>query len=366
MGREGAPLKRFSVFALFCLLFAGWLTVTLGNITLGADRSAYTARFDDVTGLLVNDNVKVSGVTVGKVTRIAVDDGGAALVTFTVDDAVDVPEDSTIEVRWRDAFGLRFLYVHPGESDVLAAGDEATVDFGNDQTNAPTSIGTFLHRITPFVKALDPSLQNEVLQALQGSIVGRENEIRELVADGADLTQALASRDTEIGRTLDNASTILDEYAQRDEDIRALVDSLVDITDTLARRNDTLDTAVTSLADLQAEFGTLVEANEDELRLALDALETTAETLSTNSAELDEILTQSPAVIAYHRVSRIGQWFNVRGVGVSTDHTALNSERGAELPPKDHPPRRFEHGETEDGSNAASMFRAPLQAGGGR
>lgn len=366
MGREGAPLKRFSVFALFCLLFAGWLTVTLGNITLGADRASYTARFDDVTGLLVNDNVKVSGVTVGKVTSISVDDGGAALVTFTVDDSVEVPEDSTITVRWRDAFGLRFLYVDPGESDVLAAGDEEGVDFGNDQTNAPTSIGTFLHRITPFVEALDPSLQNEVLQAFQGSIVGRENEIRELVADGADLTQALASRDEEIGRTLDNASIILDEYAQRDEDIRALVDSLVDITETLARRNDTLDTAVTSLADLQAEFGTLVEANEDELRLALDALETTATTLSTNSDELNTILEMSPALIAYHRVSRIGQWFNVRGVGVSADYEPLLTERGAELPPKIHPPRRFEDGETSDGSNAASMFRAPLQAGGGR
>lgn len=369
MGREGAPLKRFAVFTLFCLLFAGWLTVTLGNITLGADRVAYTARFDDVTGLLVNDNVKVSGVTVGKVHSITVDDGGAALVTFTVDDSVDVPEDSTIEVRWRDAFGLRFLYVNPGESDVLAAVDDAGVDFGNDQTKAPTSIGTFLHRITPFVKALDPSLQNEVLRAFQSSIVGREAEIRELVRDGADLTQALASRDTEIGRTLDNASIILDEYSQRDEDIRALVDSLVDITETLARRNDTLDTAVTSLADLQEEFGTLVEANEDELRLALDALETTASTLATNSEELNTIIEMSPALIAYHRVSRVGQWFNVRAVGLSDDYDTIDSERGARLPPKTHPPRRFEDGEGDDadgGSNAASMFQAPLQSGGGR
>ena len=366
MGGEGAPLKRFAVFALFCLLFAGWLTVTLGNITLGADRTAYTGRFDDVTGLLVNDDVKVSGVTVGKVTGISVDDGGAALVTFTVNDSVDVPEDSTIEVRWRDAFGLRFLYVQPGESDVLAIGDDPELDFGNDQTSAPTSIGTFLHRITPFVKALEPSLQNEVLQALQDSIVGRENEIRELVVDGADLTQALASRDEAIGRTLDNASIILDEYAQRDEDIRALVDSLVDITETLARRNDTLDTAVTSLADLQAEFGTLVEANEDELRLALDALETTATTLSTNSAQLNEVLENSPALIAYHRVSRIGQWFNVRGIGTSGDYEPITSERGAELPAQTHPPRRFEEGQDDEGSNAASMFQAPLQPGGGR
>lgn len=353
MGREGAPVIRFLVFALFCALFAGWLTVTLGNISLGAERTAYTARFADVSGLLVNDNVKISGVTVGKVTGIRVDDGGAALVTFTVDSSVDVPEDSTIEIRWRDTFGLRFLYVNPGEADVLAAGGGQDLDFPIEQTLAPTSIGTFLQRITPFIQALDPSLQNEVLQALEGSIVGREDAIRELVADGADLTQALASRDEQIGRTLDNAATILDEYAQRDEDIRSLVDSLVSITDTLARRNDTLDTAVTALADLQAEFGTLVEANEDELRLALDALETTTTTLQANTGELDEVLAQAPSLVAYHRVSRLGQWFNVRAVGFSANYETLNSERGAELPER-----------RDDGSsNAASMFQAPLGLG---
>ena len=352
MGREGAPIIRFVVFAAFCLLFAGWLTVTLGNITLGADRTAYTARFDDVTGLLVNDNVKISGVTVGKVTGIEVDDGGAALVTFEVDDAVAVPEDSTIEIRWRDVFGLRFLYVLPGDSEVLASGDG--VDFPNDQTRAPTSIGTFLGRITPFIEALDPSMQNDVLQALEASIVGREQEIRDIVSDGADLTSALASRDVQIGRTLDNASTILGEYAQRDEDIRALVDSLVSITETLARRNSTLDTAVTYLADLQDEFGTLVEANEDELRAALDALETTTTTLAANGEELDEVLAQAPAVVTYHRVSRLGQWFNVRAVGTSLDYLPVDSERGAHLPPR----------RNDGASNAASLFQAPLGTGG--
>lgn len=353
MGRESAPIIRFLVFAVFCAVFAGWLTVTLGNITLGADRVAYTARFEDVSGLLVNDNVKISGVTVGKVTGIRVDDGGAALVTFEVDRAAEVPEDSTVEIRWRDTFGLRFLYVNPGESDVLAAGGGDDVDFPIGQTRAPTSIGTFLQRITPFVDALDPSLQNEVIRALESSIVGREDQIREIVADGADLTEALASRDEEIGRTLDNASTILGEYSQRDEDIRALVDSLVSITETLARRNQTLDVAVTSLADLQAEFGTLVEANDDELRAALDALETTATTLATNSDELDQVLAQAPSLVTYHRVSRLGQWFNVRAVGTSADYEPLITERGAELPER----------RGDGSSNAASTFQAPLGTG---
>lgn len=357
MGGERAPIIRFLVFTAFCLVFAYWLIVTLGNISPGADRVSYSARFDDVTGLLVDDNVKISGVTVGKVRAIEVDDGGAALVRFSLDETVEVPEDSTVEIRWRDTFGLRFLYVNPGESDVLVDTRDDAVDFPNDQTIAPTSIGTFLGRITPFIEALDPSLQNQVLQALQQSIVGREQEIRDLISDGGDLTQALASRDETLGRLLDNSATILDEYAQRDEDIRALVDSLVSITETLARRNESLDTAVTALADLQDETGTLIEANEDDLRAILDALEVTAETLAVNREQLDTTLTRLPNVVVYHRVSRLGQWFNVRAVGTSADYQRIDSERGAELP---------ERRDGDGGSNASSMFEAPLGMREGR
>lgn len=356
MGGEKSPLLRFVVFTVVCAVFAYWLAATLGNWAPFADRTTYTARFaDDVTGLLVNDNVKISGVTVGKVTGLDIADGGAAEVSFVVDDSVDIPTDSTVVVRWRDTFGLRFLYVEPGESSDMIVAGENDVDFPDDQTAAPTSIGAFLSRATPFIDALDPELQNQVLQALEESIVGREEQLREIVRDGGNLTQAVASRDEELGRLLDNSSIILDEYAQRDEDIRALVDSLVDITDTLARRNDTLDNAVTGLADLQEEFGTLVEANEDDLRAALAALETTAETLAVNSDQLDTVLTRSPSLIGYHRVSRIGQWFNVRAVGVATDYQPVTEEKGATLPPRDG-----------SSSNAASMFRAPLGFGEGR
>ena len=258
-----------------------------------------------MSGLLPNDNVKVSGVTVGKVTGIRVDDGGAALVDFEVDDDVEIPEDSTIVVRWRDTFGLRFLYVEPGESDVLASGGGRSTSPTTRAAPPPRS-GPSCSASRPSWTRSTPACRTRCSRPWRARSSDASRRSASIVSDAADLTTTLASRDAAIGRTLDNASTILDEYAQRDEDIRALVDSLVSITDTLARRNNTLDTAVTALADLQDEFGTLVEANEDELRAALDALESTTTLLASNSGELDEILARAPAVIVYHRVSRLG------------------------------------------------------------
>ncbi len=78
------PLLKFVLFALVCAVFAAWLVLTIGNIDLFAERSRYQAAFTDVTGLVVNDAVKVAGVPVGKVERIVLE-RGQAVVTFTVD-----------------------------------------------------------------------------------------------------------------------------------------------------------------------------------------------------------------------------------------------------------------------------------------
>src|SRR3546814_17208734 len=69
-----------------------------------------TARFDDVTGLLVNDNVKVAGVVVGKVTSVSTDDGQAVVSMQIDDDHDDLPKDSSAAIRWRKLIGQRYVY----------------------------------------------------------------------------------------------------------------------------------------------------------------------------------------------------------------------------------------------------------------
>lgn len=325
------PLLKFSVFTLVCLAFAAWLISVIGNISPFADRSGYSARMEDVTGLLVNDAVKISGVTVGKVNGIEVEDGGTALVRFTVDEEVRLTDDTHVSVRWRDVFGLRFLYLDPGDGEVVAADHT----FPIEQSSAPADLGRLLDRLTPVMSALEPELQNQFLEAMAGALVGREQEIQSLIAEGASLTQAVASRDQEIGRLLTNAATILDAYARREAELRGLLTSFADVSETLADRNDVLAQAVSALADAQEELGSFVDDNDEELRLAFDALEDVADVLAVNHDNLEKIVTTTGrGLVSYHRISRLGQWFNVRAVGASVDYEPVSTEREAQLPPE--------------------------------
>lgn len=351
---ERFPLLKFGLFALVCLGFTGLLIVVIGNFSF-EDRAGYAATFEDVQGLLVNDDVKIAGVTLGRVESIAHEPGGDVRVEFTVRDDVEVPEDSDVTVRWRNVTGLRYLYVEPGEGDAVAAAGHT---FPKAQTRAPANLGSLLQRIVPFIDALDPSLQNQILEAFSTALVGREAEVRDLIREGAELTSTIASREAEIERLLQNSVTVLDAYAAREEQLRGLIDSFAEVSSTLRERNDELDSAIISIADGQEELRRFVDANDDEVRLAVDALEDLTGVLRANADDLQRVLETSPrGVVGYHLISRTGQWFNIRSIGTSVGGQVVTTERGAAKPGPD--------GTSRGGGVSTDALRDLFSTGGG-
>ena len=68
---------KLVVFFALCSVFTAYLAFTIGNIRLFRHTYTLKASFDDATGLLADDNVKVAGVVVGKVTSVKIDQGRA-------------------------------------------------------------------------------------------------------------------------------------------------------------------------------------------------------------------------------------------------------------------------------------------------
>ncbi|MDX1620730.1 MAG: MlaD family protein [Nitriliruptorales bacterium] len=356
------PLLYFVIFTVVCLGFAAWIVGTIGNIQPFEDRTLYAAEFADVTGLIVNDAVKVSGVTVGKVTGIEAVPGGTARVEFQVDDELPLTEDTVVSVRWRDVFGLRFLYLAPGEGPDADPGYE----FPLEQTQSPADLGVLLQRMVPVLNALAPDLQNQVLQAFQEALVGNEERIQNLISEGASLTKTLADQEQEIERLLQNSATILEAYSTRNQEFRDFLSSFANVSETIAARNDTLDQAIVQLASAQDELASMVDRNDEELDAAIDALDALTTVLSVNHDNLEDIVTYAGrGVVGYHLISSTGQWFNVNAVGGSSDYQTLSSKKGAELP-RGEDAQHYED-DNHQHSSAASMsafFRASLGGGG--
>ncbi len=85
-----------------------------GSCASARSPSSYRAEFTNVTGLETDDFVRIAGVEVGKVKKIAIQPDTTALVEFTADDSVVLTEGSRAVIRYDDLIGGRYLALEEG------------------------------------------------------------------------------------------------------------------------------------------------------------------------------------------------------------------------------------------------------------
>jgi phospholipid/cholesterol/gamma-HCH transport system substrate-binding protein len=324
-------LIKFLAFILVCSGFTGYLVITIGNIHPFQDTYNLSATFDDITGLLPNDNVKVAGVVVGKVTGLEIETGRAR-VTFQVRDGVDIPADSSAAVRWRNLLGQRYLYIYPGDTQrMLESGDRIT------ETRSVVDLGELFNRLGPIVKAIDPNEVNTFLDAVTGALDGNEEKIRQALDDLARLATALGDRDAAIGRLITNLDTVAGTITDRDREIRIVLDNLLAVTSTFNDNTNVLDAAITELDAFSSNLGTLLEDNRAHIDNLLNNLTTVVGVVREKLPALEDTIAGLDSLgSSLFNASRYGEWLNQTiycgAVGEDAAGQALVGPTDCELP----------------------------------
>jgi phospholipid/cholesterol/gamma-HCH transport system substrate-binding protein len=123
-----SPLRDLIVglFVAAGLAAVAWLSLGVGGLSYGEGGGlVLQAAFDDIGGLKVRAPVVVSGVKVGQVTAIQLDDLLRARVTVRLEEGLELPEDTFAAIRTSGLLGDQFIRLEPGGSDVmLASGEE--------------------------------------------------------------------------------------------------------------------------------------------------------------------------------------------------------------------------------------------------
>ena len=301
---------KFGTFVLVCLAFTGYLAFTIGNLDvrdpLNRNNYTLTATFKDVTGLLPNDNVKIAGVVIGKVTGIDTEDG-LAVVTFQIDDEHDdIPKDSRAEIRWRNLIGQRYLYLVPGDSPEALEDDDEIED-----TKSVIDLGELFEKLGPIVSSIDPAQVNEFLETITEALDGREDKVGQALDDLAVLTRALASRDEAIQRMLTNLDTVADTLNRRDAQIETMLENLIVLANTFGDNTATLDAALTELASFGTELDSLLDERSDEITRILGNVALVTDTVRAKLPELDRFLAGfGDASAAIFRAGNRGEFLN--------------------------------------------------------
>ena len=126
MGRKGIEtlVGLFVLLGLLAIVFLALKAANLASFRVGSTY-AVTAKFDNIGGLKVRAPVKSAGVTVGRVTAIALDSKTyQGTVTMELEQGVQFPADTSAKILTAGLLGDQYIGLEPGGAEQnLKAGD---------------------------------------------------------------------------------------------------------------------------------------------------------------------------------------------------------------------------------------------------
>jgi phospholipid/cholesterol/gamma-HCH transport system substrate-binding protein len=317
--QQAQDLAKLTAFMAFAFLVIAWLAAVTGDVQSGS-KSYYRARFHDVSGLAPGDQVRIAGVTVGKVTDIHVQPDSTVMVGFNVDDELSLDEATTATVRYRNLIGDRLLELDHGAEAAkpLAAGGA----IGIAHTAAAVDLDALLNGFKPLFAGLNPAQINELSGQLIDVLQGQTSAVRHLVDSVGSFTSTIGERSQLVGEVVTNLNSVLGEVATRKDTLGQLVTELSGLVDGLSKQDtQVLDAAGRIDRFATSASGLLARARAD-LTPTLQGLSTSAHELNQNAATLDQVLAALPGHYAkIQDTSSYGSFFNffLCGIRVQTD-----------------------------------------------
>ncbi len=295
------PAIGFGIFAIVSVLVTVVIWNTLAR-TVNGPVDKYSAIFSDVLGLRPNDDVRIAGVRVGKITAIDLDQDpktnkSLARVSFMVQRDQSLHTDTKALVRYQNLIGQRYLALAPGTdpgSRIMAAGSRIPLE----RTEPSFDISAFLNGFQPLFENLAPEQVNDLsttlIQALQGDGVSLSTFITQAAALATDFQR----RDAILGDIITNLSGVMSGLAKRGDELetlitqtRALIGGLYDQGQSLLASTTQIAHATNSLvamvAQVQPKLVPVQNSTHDALTLLLN-----------NGAKLDQTAIDLPGILS--------------------------------------------------------------------
>lgn len=280
------------VIVAFALLT--YASVQLGDLRLDGDNYyAVEFAFEDVAGLNRGARVKMSGVSIGSVDSILLENG-KVIVSASVERKYPVAENAPARILTEGVLGEKYLSIDhvPGARAFL--GDGQRSQHFNSREGTEDLMAT-LGKVAADVSQITENLRTSI-----GSPQTNENinemifYLREL---SFNLSQIVAANQENLNRTLDNVAHIsetLREITTRNEhNINALIENMEVLTRSLRQQTpEVMSSARSAFDSADGAFGELhgiLAENRADIRTTTHNFGQLSGDLSTTSRHLSEI-----------------------------------------------------------------------------
>ncbi|MDP7706007.1 MCE family protein [Mycobacterium sp. TY815] len=238
---RGARLIRAGFIGVVLIILVIAVGLSPDQLLQRATTVRYQAVFADAGGLVTGNDVTVSGIKVGSVSGMSLQNGDV-LVTFTVKGAVQLGSASTAHIRTGSLLGQRVLTVESTGSGNMrpmaviplsrtsspyslseAVGDLATDIAGTNTDTLNQSLDTLSNTLNQIAPQLGPTFDG--VTRLSSTLNNRNQTLSELLKGAADVTHILSERSNQLNTLILNADDLLSMLVERRQAIVRLLAS---------------------------------------------------------------------------------------------------------------------------------------------
>lgn len=303
MNRPGWTHLKFGAFAAVMVVLTAALFLTFSQFRSGSTDS-YSAVFSDASSLKPGDSVRVSGIRVGTVSKIALQPDKTVVVDFDADRNVPLTSATKVAVRYLNLVGDRYLELvdSPGATQLLAAGAQIP----RERTEPALDLDVLLGGLKPVIRGLNPQDVNALTSSLIQIFQGQGGTLESILSKTSSFSTAIADRHEAVERLIDNLNIVAATLADDGSRFSETIDRLHKLVEGLAADRDPIGTAIEALDTGTASVADLLTQARPPLKGTVDELNRLAPLLDEDKELLDTALQKAPN--NYRKMVRLGAY----------------------------------------------------------
>ena len=267
--------------------------------------TTYTAEFSEASGLQKDNDVRVAGVKVGKVSDIELD-GASVKVSFKVKDAW-LGDRTSAAIKIKTLLGQKYLSLDPQGQGALNPGTAIP----RDRTMAPYDVLDAFRGLSQTVDNIDTKQLAQSFDTISQTFANTPQDVKGALSGLSKLSDTIASRDEQLSNLLANTREVSQTLVDRDAEVQKLLTDGNKLLDELAQREDAITSLLNGSRELATQLQGLIDDNDKQLDPVLTQLDQLTSMLQRNQDSLAEGIKKfAPFIRVFTNTIGNGRWFD--------------------------------------------------------
>ncbi|MFD9892308.1 MCE family protein [Amycolatopsis sp. NPDC059027] len=267
--------------------------------------TTYSADFAEAAGLQKDNDVRIAGVKVGKVSDIKLD-GANVKVSFKVKDAW-IGDKTNAAIKIKTVLGQKYLALDPQGQGTQ--NPSATIP--RDRTMSPFDVLDAFRGLSSTVDNINTDQLAKSFDTISQTFGNTPQDVKGALTGLSRLSDTIASRDQQLSNLLANTRQVSQTLVDRDAEVQKLLGDGNKLLDEISRREAAISSLLAGSKQLASQLQGLIDDNDKQLNPVLTQLDQLTSMLQRNQDSLAQGIAKfAPFIRVFTNTVGTGHWFD--------------------------------------------------------